>query len=130
MAVGEPIPGVSVPLRGKEGAGRPRRSPSGPAHHGPVSVPLRGKEGAGPSRAHRVRSLSGGAVSVPLRGKEGAGLNHLSIRKKFLIGVSVPLRGKEGAGHDPGECIAQPSIRFPSPCGVRRVRDFITAIAR
>ncbi len=38
-------------------------------------------------------------------------------------GVSVPLRGKEGAGP-----LIEPAgkikfITFPSPCGVRRVRD-------
>ncbi len=39
--------------------------------------------------------------------------------------VSVPLRGKEGAGHKfLATCSAEPYFKkFPSPCGVRRVRD-------
>ncbi len=68
---------VSVPLRGKEGAGPGRRSGgSQPGYCGSVSVPLRGKEGAGPNLK---ADLSGAdlSVSVPLRGKEGAGRNTL-----------------------------------------------------
>ncbi len=37
--------------------------------------------------------------------------------------VSVPLRGKEGAGHTIITQIQYPNQTFPSPCGVRRVRD-------
>ncbi len=37
-----------------------------------VSVPLRGKEGAGPMVLESITS-AGKWVSVPLRGKEGAG---------------------------------------------------------
>ncbi len=39
-----------------------------------VSVPLRGKEGAGRSHGLSNRQSQGAHVSVPLRGKEGAGL--------------------------------------------------------
>ncbi len=39
--------------------------------------------------------------------------------------VSVPLRGKEGAGltHAHDQPLTYRAL-FPSPCGVRRVRDF------
>ncbi len=37
--------------------------------------------------------------------------------------VSVPLRGKEGAGHQDDRTRSTPLLQFPSPCGVRRVRD-------
>ncbi len=67
-------------------------------------------------------------VSVPLRGKEGAGHNALVAFCAWAEQnrwVSVPLRGKEGAGpleaRDPE--LYQQGIEFPSPCGVRRVRD-------
>ncbi len=63
---------VSVPLRGKEGAGQMKggkKSKCAPE----VSVPLRGKEGAGPEPVEGVKYLTVGKVSVPLRGKEGAG---------------------------------------------------------
>ncbi len=64
--------GVSVPLRGKEGAGPPASSFRQPLDSGEVSVPLRGKEGAGPNSKRRgIVKVSN--VSVPLRGKEGAG---------------------------------------------------------
>ncbi len=38
--------------------------------------------------------------------------------------VSVPLRGKEGTGHIK-DCSGSElnKLMFPSPCGVRRVRD-------
>ncbi len=65
-------------------------------------------------------------VSVPLRGKEGAGQNHNgSTYKASVPGVSVPLRGKEGAGLDLYTLTGEETIMelFPSPCGVRRVRD-------
>ncbi len=39
-----------------------------------VSVPLRGKEGAGLERLYRALEQRYREVSVPLRGKEGAGL--------------------------------------------------------
>ncbi len=40
------------------------------------------------------------------------------------MSVSVPLRGKEGAGLFVVYCQQTPvNSRFPSPCGVRRVRD-------
>ncbi len=46
---------------------------------------------------------------------------------RFLLakeGVSVPLRGKEGAGLTPESADnGDFEDRFPSPCGVRRVRD-------
>ncbi len=64
-------------------------------------------------------------VSVPLRGKEGAGrcrmdpFHHQASRQ-----VSVPLRGKEGAGRNSQITTTKESnTMFPSPCGVRRVRD-------
>ncbi len=64
-----------------------------------VSVPLRGKEGAGLQKIARIAIVV--MVSVPLRGKEGAGLKRLTgveckVSQKSI--VSVPLRGKEGAG--------------------------------
>ncbi len=37
--------------------------------------------------------------------------------------VSVPLRGKEGAGPELMQVNVDPQHTFPSPCGVRRVRD-------
>ncbi len=62
-------------------------------------------------------------VSVPLRGKEGAGQWRICAKRVKFSFVSVPLRGKEGAGL----VICHADIRklnlFPSPCGVRRVRD-------
>ncbi len=63
-----------------------------------VSVPLRGKEGAGQNLRQPIVSIS--LVSVPLRGKEGAGLMLKVSDETALIqaSVSVPLRGKEGAG--------------------------------
>ena len=112
---------VSVPLRGKEGAGLNPDSANWRANQ-PVSVPLRGKEGAGRFRFGDLQLVEG-LVSVPLRGKEGAGLFVKPITPSPLAGVSVPLRGKEGAGQSSGllqECWAH---EFPSPCGVRRVRD-------
>ncbi len=64
-------------------------------------------------------------VSVPLRGKEGAGHCYLASHHACHGNVSVPLRGKEGAG--PGKLTAswKADDEFPSPCGVRRVRDTI-----
>ncbi len=38
--------------------------------------------------------------------------------------VSVPLRGKEGAGHASDLYVVAYPEMFPSPCGVRRVRDY------
>ncbi len=137
---------VSVPLRGKEGAGLKAMKP-GDVIHFYVSVPLRGKEGAGqgdraygilwnprfpsPCGVRRVRDLIflqlnwnglSPIVSVPLRGKEGAGQNRL-CRSRRLSFVSVPLRGKEGAGQNSHSLGAVYLLAFPSPCGVRRVRD-------
>ncbi len=64
-----------------------------------VSVPLRGKEGAGLSTATIVYDGEENDVSVPLRGKEGAGLCcEYGLGIPLGGGVSVPLRGKEGAG--------------------------------
>ncbi len=37
--------------------------------------------------------------------------------------VSVPLRGKEGAGRRGLAKTTSYCLLFPSPCGVRRVRD-------
>ncbi len=62
-----------------------------------VSVPLRGKEGAGPY-CSTIESFDEWLVSVPLRGKEGAGLSDEDQALLEGIMVSVPLRGKEGAG--------------------------------
>ncbi len=66
---------VSVPLRGKEGAGRASTevSPCTPRRTCLVSVPLRGKEGAGQKIARASALARAEDVSVPLRGKEGAG---------------------------------------------------------
>ncbi len=62
-------------------------------------------------------------VSVPLRGKEGAG-QFSPGTKAFDKLVSVPLRGKEGAGRESRIMPASKELQqFPSPCGVRRVRD-------
>ncbi len=50
----------------------------------------------------------------------------MDCRSTFLARgfVSVPLRGKEGAGHRKGKVNIMPASKeFPSPCGVRRVRD-------
>ncbi len=95
-----------------------------------VSVPLRGKEGAGqfrvmqqiviaivwmfpsPCGVRRVRDFLNGA------GDERTQNFNADINK-----VSVPLRGKEGAGPGTPSSIAGLSRGFPSPCGVRRVRD-------
>ena len=41
----------------------------------------------------------------------------------FFPLVSVPLRGKEGAGPGVSAKGSTSVLRFPSPCGVRRVRD-------
>ena len=41
----------------------------------------------------------------------------------FFPLVSVPLRGKEGAGPLVIAWVILRSDEFPSPCGVRRVRD-------
>ncbi len=60
-------------MRGKEGAGLSgclKRSSKTQVR--PVSVPLRGKEGAGRDSEGRIQVVIK-AVSVPLRGKEGAG---------------------------------------------------------
>ena len=40
-----------------------------------------------------------------------------------MISVSVPLRGKEGEGHYSAVYIQLWPVMFPSPCGVRRVKD-------
>ncbi len=65
-----------------------------------------------------------GVVSVPLRGKEGAGRKKRGIKLVAISAVSVPLRGKEGAGLVNPEPVIIPLLYlFPSPCGVRRVRD-------
>ncbi len=40
--------------------------------------------------------------------------------------VSVPLRGKEGARHTILKIVIKRFAAFPSPCGVRRVRDLIS----
>ena len=61
-------------------------------------------------------------VSVPLRGKEGAG-HAVRYVQQARDRVSVPLRGKEGAGPFNGSIDTRPYVEFPSPCGVRRVRD-------
>ncbi len=101
-----------------------------------------------PCGVRRVRDLPAGwfmskgtvsLVSVPLRGKEGAGqleerlaaLRHWLempagwfMSKGTVSLVSVPLRGKEGAGPDGAELYCSATWEtFPSPCGVRRVRD-------
>ncbi len=65
------------------------------------------------------------SVSVPLRGKEGTGpLAPLAPKPTQPPAVSVPLRGKEGAGpKHVFNLITYRRYMFPSPCGVRRVRD-------
>ncbi len=72
------------------------------------------------------------AVSVPLRGKEGAGLPLEMAGDRYEQStVSVPLRGKEGAGLSNGNDAEKMSPNlFPSPCGVRRVRDFVKGFNR
>ncbi len=86
---------------------------------------MRGKEGAGLS-TYCPDFKTARAVSVPLRGKEGAGLLACVFGMQLCVQVSVPLRGKEGAGPDPApDAVLPDQARFPSPCGVRRVRDFI-----
>ncbi len=84
-------------MRGKEGAGHaiPRRYLKLDSD---VSVPLRGKEGAGLQAACKAAGVSAKGVSVPLRGKEGAGPARRCYVTLTGISVSVPLRGKEGAG--------------------------------
>ncbi len=73
----------------------------------------------------KIYQFSVDMVSVPLRGKEGAGLPLRTIATVLIaIVVSVPLRGKEGAGRTMRLNVALfMAIQFPSPCGVRRVRD-------
>ncbi len=57
-----------------------------------VSVPLRGKEGAGQKLKWNGLSRIQNAVSVPLRGKEGAG--HFLLESAFLGDDSFrPLAG-------------------------------------
>ncbi len=64
-----------------------------------------------------------------MRGKEGAGLASGSAKTSARpdpVNVSVPLRGKEGAGQESTVSGVIHSERFPSPCGVRRVRDIVS----
>ncbi len=72
-------------------------------------------------------------VSVPLRGKEGAGrwgtAGVIAALSPQVSWVSVPLRGKEGAGHSLELARDVIDQLFPSPCGVRRVRDIIASPA-
>ncbi len=78
---------------------------------------------------HMPVGASMSEVSVPLRGKEGAGLT-VSTVLGFIGFVSVPLRGKEGAGLSAkGSTAVLRKRLFPSPCGVRRVRDSIVRIS-
>ncbi len=63
-------------------------------------------------------------VSVPLRGKEGAGLRRFHYnncnRRKFPSPCGVR-RVRDGpSDHAHEKCW----VGFPSPCGVRRVRDW------
>ena len=64
-------------------------------------------------------------VSVPLRGKEGAGPGTPISQPLPRFSVSVPLRGKEGAGLKEQRRESAKAQVFPSPCGVRRVRDLV-----
>ena len=68
-------------------------------------------------------------VSVPLRGKEGEGHFTPSPLAGGGFRVSVPLRGKEGEGPDMYTTAEIAFCLFPSPCGVRRVKDLIISIA-
>ncbi len=90
-----------------------------------VSVPLRGKEGAGP-RPSRPRRLSArGSFPSPSGVRRVRDPDPQPARgKPHLLHVSVPLRGKEGAGPNLQRTTTYEPLRsFPSPCGVRRVRD-------
>ena len=56
------------------------------------------------------------------RVRDGCNRQIRKVVRKCL--VSVPLRGKEGAGHSSLAAVPAGELVFPSPCGVRRVRDF------
>ncbi len=57
-----------------------------------VSVPLRGKEGAG-QRALKLLGPDVVEVSVPLRGKEGAGLTSEGAHSQECVPCFRPLAG-------------------------------------
>ncbi len=76
-----------------------------------------------PTKGKNLKKVT--SVSVPLRGKEGGGPRlRLKVLAWRLTRVSVPLRGKEGGGRSLWRRWKYSRfIRFPSPCGVRRVGD-------
>ncbi len=109
-------------MRGKEGAGHTLGT-SFPTSSPPFPSPC-GVRRVRDVKAKAPRLSSIGTVSVPLRGKEGAGHMNYTLSAGSRLTVSVPLRGKEGAGPRPRLLTSQAAtIAFPSPCGVRRVRD-------
>ena len=88
-----------------------------------VSVPLRGKEGAGPS-CRIPGPFAGPACAFPSPCGVRRVRDYSTPESLCYSGVvSVSLRGKEGAGRVVMSAAALRNMKFPSPCGVRRVRD-------